>query len=171
MCAPLIQITGKPDNWMSSITQVKCCDKFTVILCWWERGSELGGVASRMSINASLLCARTQKELQRVQQNLLQPREAILSGKKTFFLFTHIFCFHMEIWKLSALMATILVCSVQSLSFTLNRENWISDWGVSILYYSLPNSTYIFPYVRTPQLKKKSIVFLSYYCWDLKSQD
>ncbi|XP_056628087.1 uncharacterized protein si:ch211-131k2.2 isoform X2 [Triplophysa dalaica] len=49
--------------------------------------------------------------------------------EKTFFLFTHIFCFQMEIWKLSALMATILVCSVQSLSFTLNRENWISDWG------------------------------------------
>ncbi|KTF75592.1 hypothetical protein cypCar_00027284 [Cyprinus carpio] len=35
----------------------------------------------------------------------------------------------MEIWKLSALMLTILAlaCSVQGLSFTLNRDHWISD--------------------------------------------
>uniref|UniRef100_A0A673IML5 Si:ch211-131k2.2 n=1 Tax=Sinocyclocheilus rhinocerous TaxID=307959 RepID=A0A673IML5_9TELE len=35
----------------------------------------------------------------------------------------------MEIWKLSVLMLTILAfaCSVQGLSFTLNRDPWISD--------------------------------------------
>ncbi|XP_052466925.1 protachykinin isoform X1 [Carassius gibelio] len=35
----------------------------------------------------------------------------------------------MEIWKLSAFMLTILAlaCSVQGLSFTLNRDHWISD--------------------------------------------
>lgn len=40
----------------------------------------------------------------------------------------------MEIWKLSALMLTILALaySVQGLSFTLDRDHWISDnWEVS----------------------------------------
>uniref|UniRef100_A0A673G0V5 Uncharacterized protein n=1 Tax=Sinocyclocheilus rhinocerous TaxID=307959 RepID=A0A673G0V5_9TELE len=42
----------------------------------------------------------------------------------------------MEIWKLSALMLTILALafSVQGLSFTLNRDHWISDnWEVKTL--------------------------------------
>ncbi|XP_057214944.1 uncharacterized protein si:ch211-131k2.2 isoform X2 [Triplophysa rosa] len=56
-------------------------------------------------------------------------QEKHFSHFNIFLIYIYIFCFHMEIWKLSALMATILVCSVQSLSFTLNRENWISDWG------------------------------------------
>lgn len=121
---------------------------------WQRAGGDEGdlvsqsreGVGSRMDINAA---ATNRKDL-RFQQNLLR----LYWRKKSLIWETFFFCIFklivsvlnnsntcnytflvlMEIWKLSALMLTILALaySVQGLSFTLNRDHWISDnWEVS----------------------------------------